>query len=313
LTHFDIPDLSPETYALELVDSRGGKTTLSLSDIQALPQKTERVTLECAGNGRALHDSRSVSMPWRQEAVSTGEWSGTPLHGILDLLEFENDDLEIVFYGADRGFDKGIEHYFGRSLTLADAKQLDVLVVDKMNGQPLMPQHGAPLRLIVPGWFGMASVKWLTRIEVWKRPFDGHQQVGTYRYRQSEDDSGIAIQNLRVKSSMIPPGVPDWASRARLVDAGPVTLSGRAWSGGGVAITGVDVNVNGDWQAAALQAHTDRYAWTGWRFDWDAQPGPHVLSCRATDADGNTQPLSPPWDQSGFGNNVVQTLSVMVR
>jgi DMSO/TMAO reductase YedYZ molybdopterin-dependent catalytic subunit len=189
----------------------------------------------------------------------------------------------------------------------------DVLLAWAMNGSPLPPQHGFPLRLVVPGWYGMASVKWLRRIEALAQPFDGYQQVGSYVYRQKPGEPGIPVSTMRVKSLMAPPGIPDWYTRNRVVERGPVELSGRAWSGGGVAIAKVEVGFDGDWREAALDPPHDKYAWRGWRCTWQATPGDYVLACRATDANGQTQPLGPPWDERGFGNNAVHRVRVTVR
>lgn len=219
----------------------------------------------------------------------------------------------MVFYGTDRGLDQGVEHDYGRSLTPSHALDEDVMLVWAMNGAPLLPQHGFPLRLIVPGWYGMASVKWLDRIEVIDRPFDGFQQVVTYVYRESANDTGTPITAIRVKSLMVPPGIPDWYSRRRLVDQGPVELFGRAWSGSGVPIRRVEVAVDGVWQDAVLEAGSGRYAWSGWRTRWHATPGNYELMCRATDANGEAQPIEPPFDQSGLGNNAAHRVQVTVR
>jgi hypothetical protein len=143
-----------------------------------------------------------------------------------------------------------------------DALGEDVLVAWAMNGAPLPPQHGFPLRLVVPGWYGMASVKWLDRIEAIDRPFDGAQQVGTYIYREQADEPGVPVTAIRVKSLMVPPGIPDWCSRHRLLECGPVELFGRAWSGG-VPVVEVEVAVDGRWRAAALEHEGGRYAWRG--------------------------------------------------
>ena len=215
--------------------------------------------------------------------------------------------------GADYGFDKGIGHYFGRSLTLKQLDELDVLLVYAMNGMPLLPQHGAPLRIIVPGWYGMASVKWLNKIEALTKPFDGFQQVKTYLFKQNKNDPGEPIREIRVKSLMVPPGVPDWTSRKRFVKSGHVELVGRAWSGGGVAIKKVEINIAGNWHTAELSQTNGRYAWTKWTFNWQAEAGEYVLRCRATDANGNVQPLDPPWDIAGFANNAAQSVYVYVE
>ncbi|MBX2836003.1 MAG: molybdopterin-dependent oxidoreductase, partial [Gammaproteobacteria bacterium] len=221
--------------------------------------------------------------------------------------------VELAFIGADRGFDKGVQHAFGRSLTLEQLDELDVLLVHSMNGQPLLPQHGAPLRLIVPGWYGMASVKWLSKIQALEQPYQGFQQVQTYRYRQHKDDEGVPVTAIRVKSLMTPPGIPDWISRSRYVSSGSVTIVGRAWSGNGTAIAKVEFSDGTDWQEATLSKPVGRYAWVKWTIIWDAKPGEYNLTCRATDSLGNVQPVEPVWDAAGFGNNAVQTVQVYVK
>ena len=147
------------------------------------------------------------------------------------------------------------------------------MLVHSMNGQPLLPQHGAPLRIIVPGWYGMASVKWLGRIEALSTAFDGFQQVRTYRFRESDEDPGRPVTTMRVKSLMAPPGVPDWSSRKRWLRPGPVTLVGRAWSGGGVAITRVEVELDGEWREARLQRPVDAYCLEQMELRVECHPG----------------------------------------
>lgn len=312
LTHFDVPPLDSARHVLTFGDGFAAPFTLGMDEIRALPQVSTPVTLECAGNGRARVSPRSYSMPWGVEAVGTSEWTGTPLRPLIEQARPDPASVEIVFTGADEGYDKGIRHFYGRSLTLQQIRDLDVLLVHGMNGQPLLPQHGAPLRIIVPGWYGMASVKWLTRIEAVDRPYQGFQQVQTYRYRDHPDDPGQPVTAIRVKSLMRPPGIPDWISRARRVAAGPVDIMGRAWAGR-VPIARVEFACGETWQEAEVSPGPGPYAWSKWSVRWHATPGEHVLRCRATDADGNTQPLTARWDASGFGNNAVQTVNVYVE
>lgn len=312
LTHFDVPLIDESRHRLKFAGAFDTPLELRLDEIRALPQVTMPVTLECAGNGRSGLSPRSHSMPWMYEAVGTSEWTGTPLRPLIGRAGPKSDAVEIAFFGEDYGFDKGVGHYFGRSLTMAQIAELDVMLVHSMNGQPLLPQHGAPLRLIVPGWYGMASVKWLGRIEALNAPFDGFQQVRTYRFRKTDEDPGRPVTEMRVKSLMVPPGVPDWSSRKRCLQPGPVTLVGRAWSGGGVPVSKVEVELDGEWREARLDRQGTRYAWTRWSSDWNATPGAHVLRCRATDANGEVQPLDPPWDVSGFANNAAQKVFVFV-
>lgn len=316
LNHFDIPYVTETDAAAWRVEVGGlveNPLALSLAEIEAMPARTLRVTLECAGNGRGRFSPRWPSMPWMSGAVGTAEWTGTPLRAVLDRAGLKTEAADISFHGIDRGFDKGHEHEYGRSLKPDLARDEDVLLVWAMNGQPLLPQHGFPLRLVVPGWYGMASVKWLSRIEVLPAPYQGYQQVGTYHFRAKPGEQGTPITTMRVKSLMVPPGVPDWYSGARLVESGPVTIHGRAWSGNGTPITRVELSINGEWHAAELDPPAGPYAWQGWRFHWDATRGGYDILCRATDAAGNTQPLEAPYDRGGFGNNGVHRIEVFVR
>jgi len=314
LIHFDVPYASSaDGWTLEISGMVENPLRLKLDDLKRYPQRTLRVTLECAGNGRAAIAPRAQSQPWHLEAVGTAEWTGTPLKTVLEQAGVNAYARDLVFYGKDRGFSGGIEHHYGRSLTPEQASAEDVLLAWAMNGAPLLPQHGFPLRLIVPGWYGMASVKWLDRIEVIDGPFDGFQQTGTYLYRKGEHDPGVPITMMRPRSLMIPPGIPDAYSRRRLVECGEIELFGRAWSGAGLPIKSVEVAVDGHWQLARLEPEAGQYAWRGWRFTWEARPGEHELMCRARDACGETQPLEQRFDYEGFGNNAVQRIDVTVR
>jgi len=313
LNHFDVPYVPTATnWTLSVTGRVRTPLKLTIAEIQALPAKTLRVTLECAGNGRANIGLRRQSMPWMYEAVGTSEWTGTPLRHVLERAGLLPDAMDIAFLGIDQGFDK-VLHEYGRSLAPQLALNDDVLLVWAMNGAPLLPQHGFPLRMIVPGWYGMASVKWLDRIEVMDTPYQGHQQVGSYVYKENADDPGVPVTHIRVKSLMVPPGIPDWYTRHRLVPPGSVTVHGRAWSGNGVPVTRVEFGVDGKWQDAELGPIDGRYAWRSWQAEWAATEGEHEIACRATDENGDTQPLEERWDRSGFGNNMVHRIGVTVR
>ena len=313
LNHFDVPIINASDHYLDMSEGFSAPKRYRLDDIKSAPAVSRAVTLECAGNGRAGVTPRCYSMPWTYEAVGTAIWTGTPLWPFLEAGAAKPDTVEYVFVGQDYGYDGGHGHHFARSLSVETARALDVMLVYAVNDQPLPPQHGGPLRIIVPGWYGMASVKWLTSIRAVSEPFQGYQQVGTYRYREKKEDTGLPITDIRVKSLMVPPGVPEWTSRARLVSPGTVELVGRAWSGAGRGITKVEVSDGGPWIEAELGERPDTYAWTPWRAVWNAKPGEYVLQCRATDETGAQQPLDPPWDAAGFGNNAVQKINVFVQ
>jgi DMSO/TMAO reductase YedYZ molybdopterin-dependent catalytic subunit len=311
LIHFDIPP-EPESWKLRFTGLFDRPLEVGLEELKELPSRTHRVTMECAGNGRGQLSPRYPSVPWLEEGVSTAEWTGVPLATLLERAGVKSGAKDIVFRGADRGFDRGVEHEFARSLVPAQAMQEEVLLAYAMNGGPLPPQHGAPLRLIVPRWYGMASVKWLYAIEAIDRPFDGLQQASAYHFRSASGEKGEPCTLMRVNSLMAPPGIPDFYTRKRTAAAGLIEITGRAWSGAG-SIVRVELGVDGAWRDTVLQQRHAAHAWQGWQAVWDASPGVHELACRATDSTGQRQPLEAPWDLSGFGNNGVQRVPVTVR
>ena len=312
LVHFDIPDLDAVSWRLRVAGNVARALELSLDDIRSRPPQTMAVTLECAGNGRARLLPRPISQPWLNEAVSTAEWTGAPLAAILEDAGVKPDTVELVFTGADHGTEKGYEHDYARSLAVADALRPEVLLAYEMNGRPLEPQHGFPLRLVVPGWYGMTHVKWLSRIEAVREPFDGYQQRVAYFYKSHAEDPGRPVTRIRPRALMIPPGFPDFLTRRRIVERGPIQVTGRAWSGYS-GIARVEFGADARWTDAATEPPRGPFAWSRWTTTWNATPGEHVLSCRATDAVGNSQPTEPPWNYQGMGNNLIQQVEVLVR
>src|SRR6187402_578482 len=208
LIHYDVPVVEPETWRLTVRGER--ELVLGLEELRARPAAEVTVTMECAGNGRAKLDPRPVSQPWLLEAVGTARWRGTPLGPLLEEAALAEGAVEVLFTGADEGREGGIDQHFQRSLSIEDAFTSDALLAYEMNGVPLPPQHGFPLRLIVPGWYGMTSVKWLTRIDVLDEPFGGYQQSQGYRLRQHEDEEGDPLNRMLPRSLMVPPGRPEF-------------------------------------------------------------------------------------------------------
>ncbi len=313
LIHFDIPYVNAAEWRLEIVGLVSKPLSLTLEEIRKRPAQTLAVTLECAGNGRALLTPRHVSQPWFLEAIGTAEWVGTPLSGVLEEAGLQRDVTEIVFSGLDKGVEGDQLQHYQRGLNLSEATRPEVLLAYKMNGESLQPQHGYPLRLLVPGWYGMASVKWLQRIEAVAEPFQGYQ-MESYRYAQTAGDVGDPVTLIKVRALMIPPGIPDFLTRTRLVQAGAVTLEGRAWAGR-QSVSRVEVSVDGGatWSEAQLGETISPYAWTAWTFPWNAQPGSHTLCVRATDSQGNGQSLDQQWNFGGYGNNMIQRVEVRVE
>ena len=314
LIHFDIPYVDVDEWRLNVGGMASNPLSLSLADIKRRPRVTMPVTMECAGNGRARLQPRPVSQPWLLEAIGTAEWTGTPLKGVLDDAGVDPAAADVVFTGRDKGVQGGEAQLYQRSLTPAEIARDEALLAYEMNGAPLEPQHGYPLRLLVPGWYGMTSVKWLDSIEAVAEPFKGYQMEQTYRYKNAPDDPGEPVSTMRVRALMLPPGIPDFMTRARLVEAGEVTLTGKAWAGRlGVSKVEVSEDDGLSWRAAELGAQVGRFAWRNWAYRWDAKPGRRFLLARATDEAGNTQPTAQSWTLQGMGNNMAQRVEVVVR
>jgi sulfane dehydrogenase subunit SoxC len=315
LTHYDMPVVDPAAWRLEVGGSVKRRLSLSLEELRALPAVRRVVTFECAGNGRALLEPRPISQPWLTGAVGTAEWTGVPLGSLLDEAGLRDDTVEVLFSGLDRGIEGGVEQVYERSLPISEALSAEALLVYEMGGVPLPAQHGFPLRLIVAGWYGMTQVKWLRAITGLAAPFDGYQQKVAYRLYASEHESGKPVTRMLPRSLTIPPGIPDFLTRARTVDSGPCLLEGRAWSGWGPVVrVEVSTDAGRKWSDARLGPQTHEYAWRGWSYTWEAAtPGSYVLSSRAMDAAGNRQPLEPPWNIKGYSNNAVERIPVTVR
>ncbi|HEX9363670.1 MAG TPA: sulfite oxidase [Candidatus Dormibacteraeota bacterium] len=314
LIHFDIPAVEAREYRLSVGGHVDRPLVLTMDEIRSRPATTLAVTLECAGNGRARLSPRPMSQPWLGEAVGTAEWTGTPLSPILEEAGVRSGAVDVVFTGLDRGVQGGIDQWYERSLSIADATRPEVVLAYAINGSPLPPQHGFPLRLIVPGWYGMTHVKWLRSITVTDRAFLGYQQAGAYHYRTVDGESGVPVTRMNPRALMVPPGVPDFMSRVRHVEAGVHTIEGRAWSGKG-SVVKVEFSDDGGakWSPAALEASAFPYAWRRWNFSWDGtRPGEYQLCVRATDDAGNTQPVDPNWNLEGVENNAVQRVAVIV-
>ena len=314
LIHYDIPYVDAAAWRL-VVRGRVQKTlSLRLGELQRRPQRTLRVTLECAGNGRALLHPRPLGQPWLHGAVGTAEWTGTPLRLLLEEAGLGEGVREILFSGLDHGIEGGVEQDYQRSLPLDEALREDVLLAWAMNGASLEPQHGYPLRLVTPGWYGMAHVKWLRSIEAITEPFGGYQQAVAYRYSQSREEPGDPVTLMRVRSLMIPPGMPDFLTRTRVVHRGRVELRGRAWSGR-AAICRVEVSADGSgtWSTAEVAEPGGAHSWQAWRYVWEPTgSGAHELCCRAQDSSGDLQPVEQRWTARGMGNTMVQRVPVLV-
>jgi DMSO/TMAO reductase YedYZ molybdopterin-dependent catalytic subunit len=285
--------------------------TLTVDDLRALPAVEHAVTLECAGNGRLDTRPLPTGEPWGGYAVSTAVWTGARLSDVLQQARPHSDAVELRCEGADSGTyhltpvlpETGDHLTFVRSLELGLAADpgSDILIAYDMNGRPLLPDHGSPFRLIVPRWFAVASVKWLTRLDVLTEPFTGEFQTGHYMY-QWPDRAPEPVTRMRVRARITDP------APAAVIPAGTYTVRGKAWSGTG-PVTAVHVSLTGagEWHEAKVEPAAGPHQWQNWTFEWDAtDPGRHSLRARATDAGGNVQPEVPPWNRLGYGNNAVE-------
>jgi len=292
---------------------------LTLDDLRAMPAVERAVTLECAGNGRLEMRPLPIGEPWGDYAVSTARWRGALLHEVLEHAQPAADGVEVRFEGADHGSyhlqpvlpeTNKDDLTFARSLALDHASdpEAEILIAYEMNGEPLIPDHGAPFRLIVPHWYAVASVKWLRRIDVLTEPFVGEFQTGHYMY-EWPDRPHERVDLMRVRARITDP------APGATIAAGTYTVRGKAWSGTG-PVTQVDLSLagEGDWHPASLEPPKGPYQWQDWAFEWDATDiGRHSLRARATDAAGNLQPDVPPWNRLGYGNNAIEVSYVDVR
>jgi DMSO/TMAO reductase YedYZ molybdopterin-dependent catalytic subunit len=265
--------------------------------------------MECAGNDRIGFAPLTPGEPWGSGAVSTAIWRGTPLRELLAAAALDETCVELLFCGADGGVPSG-EHsttMYARSLPIDKALEADTLVAYEMNGQPIPAQHGGPVRLVVPGWYGMASVKWLERISALEQPFDGYFQRARY-VLERPGAPPKPLQAMQVKAHIATP------QAGECMTTGAIEISGMAWSGEG-AIVRVEVRIDhtGRWNAAQLGECATAHSWQPWSWTCEAcAPGRHVIQVRATDSRGNTQPEVAEWNKYGYVNNAIQTIVVTV-
>jgi len=296
------PPASPAADAWELrIDGRVRRPlTIRLADLQGLPTRTNEVWMECAGNGRSHFQPPAEGNQWNDFAVSSAVFKGVSLSTLLERVEIESDAIEVVGTGAD-------SPEFQRGLPLAVAMQPDVLLAFEMNGEPIPSPNGGPVRLVVPRWAGIASVKWPIRLEVVNRPFAGYYNAQRYIFVDAEGRTQRTVRELPVKS------VIAWPAEGAVLPRKEHTLFGFAWSGNGV-VERVDVSTDGcaTWRAARL-ARGGPLGWTRWELDWTpAQSGTVRIASRATDSAGNVQPVQAVWNKFGYEMNAIVQREVVV-
>jgi DMSO/TMAO reductase YedYZ molybdopterin-dependent catalytic subunit len=310
--HFPIPVLDEAAWRLSVSGLVREPLELSLDELKKMPADTFVATLECAGNGRALFSPPTDGAQWQLGAVSTAEWAGVRLDEVLERAGIGAGASELIFRGADRGTVDGSAEpiSFERSLAVDDARESGALLAYSMNGEPLPVRHGAPLRLVVPGWYAVASVKWLTDIRVTSAAFDGYFQTDHYIYERQQGDTVIRepVRMQRVRALITEPSSGQWHS------GGDLTVSGVAWSGA-APIARVEVSVaGGAWQEARLIGESSTHGWQRWEhLAQVSRPGETTIRARATDLAGHTQPARPEWNRRGYGGNFIHEVRVLLE
>lgn len=311
--HFPIPTCAASDWRLVIAGEVERPYELTYDQFLALPSRSLRVTMECAGNGRASLRPTTPGDQWQYGAVSTAEWTGVSLGTVLAAAGLTSSAREIVVEGADHGRVAGKDEpiRYARGLDLEKALHADTLLAYAMNGEQLPVEHGFPVRLVVPGWYGMAAVKWVNRIDVISCRFAGFYQAERYIIDHPErgDTTVTPLTTMRVRSLITN---PEAGSRLAL---GQHLVRGLAWSGE-APVTRVEVSVDDGviWELADLASNPGAYAWCIWEFVWHAsETGPVTLRSRAFDAAGNSQPIEPEWNRLGYANNAIQSIEIMVE
>ena len=312
--HFShVPELDLSSWRLEVDGQVNQPLTLTLDDITRLPARELVVTMECAGNSRSYVTPPAEGLAFRHGAVSTGRWKGVSLKAVLEMAGIQETANGVICEGADRGEEQedgvSFELSYRRSLSLAKALDEDILLAYEMNGEPISTHHGFPLRLIVPSWYGMASVKWLTRINLTDQPFDGFFQQRRYvMINEGAEDSleREPVAQVKVKSLIASP------RHGEVIQDPTCTIRGFAWTGEG-QVDKVEVSADDGqtWAEATLLADPTQHAWREWEMVWQVpSSGHYLLMARATDSAGNTQPSSIAWNFRGYANNSIHTIAV---
>ena len=309
-SHFPVPEIDPATWRLQVHGLVRHPQSLGLADLLNMPSQTMTVTLECAGNGRAFFNPPIDGEQWALGAAGTAEWTGVPLAAVLEHAGVESNGSELIFRGADAPASGAAPGRFERGLSIRDAHEATVLLAYAMNGDPLPVHHGFPLRVIVPGWYGVASVKWLNEIEVTDVPFQGYFHSERYYFAQLQGGNVTAepVTRMRVRSLITQP------EDGEAINPGHVAIRGLAWSGT-AHVSRVDVSVGGgEWKEAHLQGHARPNSWRRWELMTRIEhTGEVKIRARAVDATGQVQPEQADWNRLGYGNNSIQTITVRVE
>jgi DMSO/TMAO reductase YedYZ molybdopterin-dependent catalytic subunit len=315
--HFPVPQIDVQTWRLRIEGAVDQPTEFTYDQLLAMEKRTIASTLECAGNGRVFLVPKVKGTQWELGAVGNARWTGISLGDLLQRVRIRSEALVVILEGADSGTIDELPRpagkiHFARSLPKAKAMD-DVVLAFEMNGETLSASHGFPLRAIVPGWYAVASIKWLQRIIVADTPLNGFYETVDYAYWQRSElgPALTPINELQVKAEIARPGMNE------VVPAGNIyRVTGAAWTSDS-EITKVEFSVDGgcSWQGARLTGEAIRNAWRLWEFDWKtpAEPGKYTLMARAVDARGRTQPDKRDADRGTYMINHCLPIDVQVR
>ena len=316
-THFPIPSIDKDAWWLRVEGDVENPFAMNYEQLLELESVTIPATLECAGNNRSFLDPKVKGVQWDLGAVGTAEWTGVPLSSLLDRARVKANAREVILEGADHGIlndpkSPPGELNFARSIPLEKARS-DVLLAYKMNGTDLPPQNGFPVRAIVPGWYAMASIKWLQRIIIADQPFTGYYQTIDYAYWKRRDQVAelTPLTEMQVKAEIANP------AKGEIVPANSsVRVHGAAWTSDG-EIMKVELSTDGGatWLEAKLLGESQPNAWRLWEFHWQtpAAPGKQILIARATDSLSRTQPTQRDRDRGTYMINHLLPIEVQVR
>jgi DMSO/TMAO reductase YedYZ molybdopterin-dependent catalytic subunit len=313
-THFPLPSIDRGNWRLRVEGEVNHPFEIDYRELVSLPSQSAPVTLECAGNNRSFLEPKVKGVQWELGAVGNAEWAGVPLAALLNRAEPKRGALEVILEGADNG--EIAENkapagaiQFARSIPLAKALD-DILLAYRMNGEELLPEHGFPLRAIVPGWYAMASVKWLQRIIVTDRPFNGYYQTLDYAYwrRRGEHSELTPLGPMVLKAEIAQP-----ANGSTVTAGSTFRIHGAAWGG---KVKDVEVSVDGgsSWRRANLIDESRGTAWCRWELDWvvPSRPAKQILMARAIGEDGGTQPTQRDADLGTYMIHHILAIEVEV-
>lgn len=311
--HLNSPVLSPDTWSLTLDGEVRTPLSFGYNELKLMPQKSMFVTLECSGNKRAFYQPPTPGEQWEIGAIGNAKWTGVTLANLLNKAGLKDSAVEIVFRGSDFGQRPDIvgQFHFERSLPIDKALAAETLLVLSMNDQPLPQKHGFPVRLLVPGWYGMASVKWLDHITALNVLFRGPFQAIDYVYLPQENDYQHAtpVTEIKINSMITQP------SPGLKIPKGFYTIRGMAWAGKNlISQVEVSTDLGATWSKAKLTTPEHAaFNWTLWEYEWATKiPGKYTIMARAIDNQGNVQPMKAEWNAKGYANNSIHQVNVEV-